>query len=189
MSIHQVLWIHGSAISLVGVWDFKGWEQTLWLIPETRSLLLGGFVYPQYECLCLVLLYTVLSCTAVALWRHALFWWGNGEGVNLGQKGEGGWGHWEGRREQKVWSRCIVWEKNISTIIKSHNETIKQEKYVKSPRNQKLNSKTLHIVAQFNFSWVLEWYFFKTKENKTDLKVNKQAKPLPFNWRNAVSVH
>jgi hypothetical protein len=59
-----------------------------------------------------------------------------------------------------VWSRCIVWEKNISTIIKSHNETIKQEKYVKSPRNQKLNSKTLHIVAQFNFSWVSEWYFF-----------------------------
>lgn len=100
------------------------WERVyLLLLPALGTLFLPlvalfNLIWKRYP----VLVYIILSGLAVDSWRSVLFWRENGEwmwgkGVVVGSQGRG----W---REEKLWSECIIWEKNlflIKIIVKSES--------------------------------------------------------------------
>lgn len=106
-----------------------GADVSLTLLPALGTLffLLGCLVQLQDEGSGLALPYYILSlsCLVVFSCRPALFWWelemqwiqGRGE---LGGSGE----KW---KERKLWSGCIVWDKNLFSIILIYKIILHQE--------------------------------------------------------------
>lgn len=84
---------------------------------ETLSLLLWCYVQLPYGSFRFTLLYCILSCLAVSSWSLLLWTEGKKECIQWGEEFDK---NWYKKREDKLNSRCLVWEMNL-LLLKENN--------------------------------------------------------------------